>query len=373
MKGLTDDELALLEHTRAFAREHLDSGRSPLLAGKALLPLAADIGLLGLQVPHALGGRGVSFQCKARVAEVLAAADFGVAMALINTHNVAEHLSRLASAEVAKHWVPRLVAGQLSACTALTEPGAGSDVSAIQTRAVAVPGGWELTGSKAWIINAMHTDLVIVYAQTQVGAGTAGIAAFVVDSAQPGFERLTTSESSPMPSLGTGDFRLTNYRCSSAHMLSPPGEAFKDIMQGINGARVYVAAMCCGMVDKALQVASAYGNSRQTFGKPLLGHQSWRWQLANAAVELEAARLLTYQAASTIDEGKSVQIAAAKAKVFATQIAQKYVSTLMHAMGAEGLKAQYPFAQHLLAAQIAGLVDGSTEMLLEQIAREFRN
>lgn len=369
------EESALLARVSDFAQAHVAPGaahRSPAAPGTELLALAAETGLLGLQVPLAQGGRALSFRCKAQAAEILAAADFGLAMALINTHNVAEQLSRLARPELVQRWVPSLLAGRQSACTALTEPGAGSDFAAIQTQAVAVPGGWELQGVKRWIINAVHAQVIVVYAQTRPGAGAAGIAAFVVEAARPGFERLPADDSGLLAGLGTGGFSLSGYRCTDAELLSPPGEAFKDILLAINGARTYVAAMCCGMVGQALQVASAFGNARNTFGKPLLGHQGWRWQLADAAVDLEAARLMVQQAASMVDAGEPAQLAAARAKVFATRMARQHISALMHAMGAEGLSERYPFVRQLAAAQIAGLVDGSTEMLLERIAQDFR-
>jgi alkylation response protein AidB-like acyl-CoA dehydrogenase len=376
MTGLSTDELDLLERTRKFVAQHVAPQAArrarERTSGAELGPLAAEVGLLGLQVPVAHGGRGMSFSCKAKVAEILAAGDFGVAMALINTHNVAEQLSRLADPGLAQRWIPALVSGRHSACTALTEPGAGSDLSAIQTRAVPVPGGWQLDGTKHWITNAVHADVVVVYAQTRADAGAAGIAAFLVEAGRAGFHRLTDGETGPVSTLGAGAFRLDGYRCTQDEMVSPPGDAFKDIMGSINGARTFVAAMCCGMVGEALSVASAFGKQRRTFGKSLLAHQGWRWQLADAVIDLEAAGLMVQAAATLIDAGKPSQGASARTKVFATRMAQRHIAALMHAMGAEGLGENRPFVRHLAAAQIAGLVDGSTEMLLERIAKDFK-
>ena len=200
-----------------------------------------------------------SFACKTQVAEILAAADFGVAMSLINTHNVAEQMARLGQSSLVQRFVPDLIAGRISACTALTEASVGSDFSAIQTRALAVSGGWRLDGSKTWITNAVHADVIVVYAQTQPGSGAAGIAAFVVDAHRPGFHRDPQTPMGPLPSMGAGDFRLDGYLCKGDELLSPAGEAFKDILRAINGARTYVAAMCCGMVGECLRVASAFG------------------------------------------------------------------------------------------------------------------
>ena len=365
-----------LQRTREFVRVHVapDAARrlSERHTSEDLHLAAGSAGLLGLQLPASVGGMGVSFACKAQVAAILAQADFGVAMSLINTHNVAEQLFRLAAPGFAQRYLPDLLAGRLSACTALTEPSGGSDFAAIQTNAVAVPGGWRLNGAKTWITNAVHADLFVVYAQTRVGAGAAGIAACVVQAQRAGFKRAPGPAMGPVSTIGTGGFELQGYLCSEDEILSPPGEAFKDILGAINGARTYVAAMCCGMVSEALQVTSTWGHARQAFGKSLHGHQGWRWCLADAAIDLEAAQLLVAQAADLIDAGLDAQSASAKAKVFATRMAQKNLAALMHAMGAEGLVENYPFVRHLASAQVAGFVDGSTEMLLERIAKDFK-
>ncbi len=369
-------EQELIERTREFVTSHV----APSAAGRArqgassesLLPLAGKAGLLGVQVPLAMGGLGLPFSCKVKALEMVAAADFGIAMAVVNSHNVAEHLSRMARESVAARWIPPLMSGRVCACTALTEPSAGSDFSAIRMSAERVDAGWLLNGEKAWITNAVHAEVLIVYAQTQQGAGAAGIAAFVVDARQPGFVRGPAASMDPLAAVGTGRFRLQGYACDTEQLLAPAGVAFKDIMQSINGARIYIAAMCCGMVGAALELAREHGLARQAFGRNLHGHQGWRWRLADAAVDLEAARLLVEQAAAHVDAGRDAQVVAAKAKVFATRMAQRHLSELLHAMGAQGLDSQGPLMRHLAAAQVAALVDGSTEMLLERIARDVR-
>lgn len=169
----------------------------------------------------------------------------------------------------------------------MTEPGAGSDFAAIATQARQADGRWRLDGRKAWITNANHADVAIVYAQTRPDSGAAGIAALVVDASRPGFHREPGVDVGAVRSMGTGGFRLEGFVCRAEEMLAPPGQAFKPILHAINGARVCVAA-------------------------------------------------------------------------------------LLHAMGAEGLSERHPLLRHLAAAQVAGLVDGSTEMLKERVAKELR-
>ena len=369
-------EQGMVERARTFAAEHVRPNALAWQRGEGdsrdVLLLAAQAGLLGLQVPPDHGGQGLSFACKWRVAEVLAAADFGLAMSVINTHNVAQHLAQSAPADVASQWVPALLAGRSTGCTALTEPAAGSDFAAITTGATRVAGGWRLDGQKAWIVNATHAGVVVVYAQTAPGSGASGIAAFLVDAGRSGFSRSPPADLGAARSIDCGGFALQGFECRDDEMLHPPGQAFKAALASINGARVYVAAMCCGMVADCLRVANEYGTVRHTFGRSLHDHQGWRWSLADAAIELDAARALVERAAANVDAGRDAQGAAARAKVFATRMATRHIAALAHAMGAEGLREQQPLLRHLGAAQVATLVDGSTEMLLERVANELR-
>jgi alkylation response protein AidB-like acyl-CoA dehydrogenase len=377
MSVLTAGEHRMVQAARDFVAAHVtphvqawDCGQAD---SRAVLPAAGAAGLLGLEVPEAHGGLGLSFGCKRQVAEILAGADFGLAMSVINTHNVANHLARMAAPDVARRFVPALLSGHRTGCTALTEPGAGSDFSAITTLARRVGDEWQLDGRKAWIVNATHADVLVVYAQTEPGHGARGIAAFVVDGSRGGFVREARADSTAARSIDAGGFVLQGYRARADELLHPPGEAFKAALASINGARAYVAAMCCGMVQESLRVASAYGAQRHTFGEPLHEHQGWRWSLADAAIDLAAARLMVDAAAALIDDGSDAQTAAAQAKVFATRMAGRHIAALMHAMGAEGLREQHPLLRHLVAAQVATLTDGSTEMLLDRVARGLRN
>ena len=336
--------------------------------GREGLLEAAALGLTALQVPTAWGGLGLGFGVKVRVAEILAAADFGFTMSWINTHNVAAKLARDAPAEVARAYVADLVAGRRLGCTALSEAGAGSDFGAIRTLATRDGDGWRLDGAKAWITNAAEADVIVLYAQTEAGAGGRGIACFLVDGRRPGFVREPAFALSGQHTIGTGGFRLEGYKANAAEMLHPPGQAFKAALVSINGARTYIAAMCNGMVGEALRIAQAYGESRRSFGKPLAEHQGWRWRLAEANAELAGSRLLVAHAAALVESGADAQLAAAQAKLICTRMAERQLPLLAQAMGAEGLREHHPFGRHLAGARVASFVDGSSEMLLERIA-----
>lgn len=330
---------------------------------------AAELGLTGIQVPVEHGGLGLSYAFKVRACEILAAADFGFAMSVVNTHNIAHRLAVVAPPDVRERYLPQLLDGRSTACTALTEPGVGSDVAAMTTTAVRDGDGWIITGEKAWIINARHADTAIVYAQCGQKGDHAGIGAFLVDLTVPQCRRYAIESPFPQTSTGTGGFVLDGCRVPSAHLLLAPGTALKSILSEINGARTYVAAMCCGMVAEALAVVQDYGRTRSTFGRPLAQHQAWRHTIADVAADLAAARTLVDQAVQAFASGIDAEHSAAAAKLHAVAMSQRQLPALLHAMGAEGLKSQYPFARHIAASHVAALTDGSSNMLRERLAR----
>jgi alkylation response protein AidB-like acyl-CoA dehydrogenase len=369
-----DAFIARVEH---FARDVVAPGairwERERRIGREAIEAAATFGMCRLEVPRERGGLGLPFSMKARVTEALASADFGFAMSLVNTQNIATKLDREASPAVAERYLPGLMTGRLIGCTALTEPGAGSDFAAITTRAVRVPGGWRLDGAKAWITNAAEADVVVLYAQTEPGAGGRGIAGFVVDARRAGFVHEPAYPLSGQHTIGTGGFVLDAYLATDEEVMQPPGRAFKAALGSINEARTYVAAMCCGMVGEALRIASAYGEQRHAFGRPLADHQGWRWRLAEADTELAACRLMVAEAARRVDAGIDAQRAAAQAKLFSVRMAERQLPALAQAMGAEGLRESHPFGRHLIGARVAAFVDGSSEMLLERIAASMRS
>jgi alkylation response protein AidB-like acyl-CoA dehydrogenase len=362
---------ALLEKARRFRREVVAAEAArwerERIVPREALRAAARLGLTGIEVPAEQGGAGAGFLAKTLIAEELARSCMAFAFSLINTQNLAARIARHGSpAQIARYLAP-LLAGERIGCTALTEPQAGSDFPAIATEARRVKGGWIIDGEKAWLTNAAIADTVTLYAKTDAAPGSAGIACFLVDLEAPGVTRVGPYALMGGHAIGAGGLRLSGVRVDDDALFYPPGEAFKRALAGINGARTYVAAMCCGMVAESLRVALDYAQRRHTFGKRLLDHQGLRWSLVEVATDLEAARHLTYSAAALIESGADAVLAAAQAKKFAVRMAQQRLGECMQAMGAEGLREDYPIGRHIASARIAGYVDGSSEMMNERI------
>ena len=368
---LTVDEAALLDKAAGFSRDTVKpqaaawerERRQPVEALRA----AAALGLASLEVPKEAGGPGHRYMVKLALCEEMSRADMAFTFSLVNTHNVA---ARLALSPTARHrgvHVPALMKAEIFGGTALSEPGAGSDFSSIQTSAVKTADGWKLNGEKGWITNAAIGELFITYVQTDPAAGWRGIASFLVDARRPGFRRAEPYALSGGHAIGAGGFALENYLAPEEDLIAPPGEAFKLAMQGVNGARVYVAAMCAGMLAASLETALGHAASRETFGKRLLDHQGLNWSLGDVANDLEALRGLTLAAGRLIDRGEDAVMAAAHAKKFAGRVALARIADCIQAMGAAGLREEHGLGRHLACAKLAAYTDGSTEMMNERI------
>lgn len=370
--ALTDLEREAVGRARALSEAEIapHAGaweRAGMALPRAVFRAYAEAGLCGLEVSRRRGGSGLGYRCKIAVAEAMARTCMPSAFALNLAQGMATRIEREGSDSQIRRHLPALLRGERVAAIALSEPCGGSDFSAIATRAVAVPGGWRLDGTKAWVTNGTHADLALVYAQTEPGGGAAGIASFLVDLHAAGVSRTPDAPLVGGHAMGAATIALEGVFVPDEELFAPPGQAFKRALNGITGARVHVAAMACGIVAGSLAVAVDHCGARRSFGRPLLDHQGLRWILADVATALEAARGLTYRAAGLIAEGADATLAAAQAKRFSADMALSGVAACMQAMGAVGLRADLPFGRHLVAARIAAYVDGTTEMMRDRI------
>ena len=363
---LSTEETQLVETAKTFAAEKI----APFAAEWELnrtVPLspfreAAAVGLTGVLVPKAVGGQGVSHMAAAKVLEELAGACFAFTFSLWVHNNMLNTIARNGTPDQIERYVPPMLAGERIGAFCLTEPGAGSDAAAITTLAEKSTGGWRLSGEKAWVTNGVSADVFGVYAQTAHAQGWRGIASFLMAGDTPGLERTPQYTMLGGHALGAAGLALTHCPVPEADMLFGPGDGFKAAMRGINMARTFVGAGCCGMLHASLKTALAYGAKRHAFGKPILSFQGLQWELADVATDLEAARLLTYRAAATLDRGESAVAEAAHAKKFASRVALTGVSQCMQVMGAEGLRTNSPLGRHLAMAKMTQYMDGATEI-----------
>ncbi|MCP5083993.1 MAG: hypothetical protein GY948_20080 [Alphaproteobacteria bacterium] len=333
---------------------------------------AAKAGLCGLLVRPEQGGMGIGTSALMKVMEELSYVDMAAAFALVVHNNHVRFIDKAGSPEQITRFLPKMLAGESVGAFLLTEPQGGSDAAAITTSALPDGRGYVLNGEKAWITNTPHADLLNVFAQTNPDAGSKGIASFQVPADTPGVTRLPAYDMLGGYAIGAGGFRLEDVRVSEDALLVPAGQGFKAAMAGIDIARACVAAMCVGLLRAGLDTAMPRLMTRHAFGRPLAGQQGLQWQMADVSTSLRACTLLAYDAARLIERDGAAPEAAAHAKKFATEAAFAGLHACMQAMGADGLKQEFPLARHLAAAKMAQYLDGTTEIQNVVISRALQ-
>jgi alkylation response protein AidB-like acyl-CoA dehydrogenase len=271
-------------------------------------------------------------------------------------------------------YLPDLAAGRTSMCFAMSEPDAGSDSWMMQTRAVKGDGGWSLTGTKQWISNGAHAELAIVFAVTDPETARArrgGIGAFVVPTTSPGFE-----VGGVMPMFGQlggneAVLHLSDVFVPDDHVLGDPGRGFSLAMGGVSLGRLYNCAKAVGLAEWAFAQVTGFVADRVTFGVPLADHQALAFALADCAIELRAARLVSLDSARLLDAGRPARTELAMAKVHTTEMAVSVIDTAMQLHGAAGFTNELGLSEAWMQARTARVADGTGEILRRQIARDL--
>ncbi len=357
--ALVARDAAAWEHARRYP---LDAMRE---AGRA--------GLAGMLTPREHGGLGLALGDACDIVRRIAAVDFGHAFALKVHANMTASLVRSGREDLISRHLDDLLHARRIGAFLLTEPGAGSDAAAITASARRDGDGWVLNGEKAWVTNGVAAGVLLVFLQTDPSRGWRGVAGFLVDADTPGVARTGAYTLLGGHSAGVSGFSFSSARVDDAAMLLAPGEAFPAAMRGINAARAGVAAMCCGMVEAALDQALDAVASRNAFGRTIGDFQGVQWMLADVATDLRAAQLLTRDATAAFETGEDVQAPAAHAKKFATRMAWKAISDCMQVMGARGFRGDdgHSLTRHLACARMAQWLDGATEIQNVVIARSL--
>lgn len=335
--------------------------------------LRAAIGrFTGTAIPRDLGGFGDGVATQVRIYEELARRDMGFTCALAVHTNVTVALSLSPNAALRDGALPRLLSGQAVGAFLLTEPGAGSDATAITTHARPVDGGYAVTGRKAWVTNGLYADIFAAFCQTDPGSGAKGVAALGFERGTKGVQVEPALDLIGSTAMGTTDLRFENAFAPTGAVAFAPGTAFKAAMYGIDVARLGVAAMCNGAAMGAMDRALSYAAGRQTFGRALIDHQGLQWILAEAATAIEASRSLSFQAARHFESGTPDATLTAHAKKLATRSSFDTISQAMRALGANGLKRENDLARQLAAVRVSECMDGTGEIMNVVIGRALK-
>ena len=333
---------------------------------------AGKQGFLGMGVPEEHGGGGVAdFRYNAIVTEETTAAGFsGLGFALHNDM-VAPYLLRLATAEQKQRWLPRFCSGECITALAMTEPGAGSDLQGIRTRAVRDGDGWVLNGSKTFITNGINADLVIVFAQTDPDKGSMGYSLLVVERGMAGFERGRRLDKIGMTGQDTAELSFTDVRVPAENLLGKVGKGLLYLMQNLPQERLSIAVMSAAAMVATLESTLEYVQQRKAFGRPIGSFQNSRFVLAELATEATAIRIMVDEFVRLHDAGKLTAEQAAMAKWFATEAFVRLADRCLQLHGGYGYMREYPIAKSYLDARVQTIYGGTTEIMKEIIGRRL--
>jgi alkylation response protein AidB-like acyl-CoA dehydrogenase len=324
-------------------------------------------GLTGLFSPAQFGGLDLSYSDGMAVFEELGRGDAALAFSLSMHNAVAAAVTRAGGPELRERWGRRLAAGEALGGFSLTEPQAGSDATAITTRARETADGWRVTGRKAWVSLAGEADLFLVVAKTSPEPGYRDIAMLAVERAAPGVSFPVLYRKAASAFLPIGEMALDG---APAVLVAPPGMGMRAALGAIDVARCDIAAIANGLHAEALDVALRYARDRQVFGGRVIDHQGIQWALADASTDLEAGRLLTRRAAGMLGTPEG-SVAVAHAKRFGPDAALRAAILASEVLGAYGWLADYPLARFISLAKMLAVVDGTAEVQRIVIARDL--
>lgn len=337
----------------------------------ALLRQCFELGLMGIDIQESHGGAGGSLLMTVLAVEELSAVDASVAI-FVDVQNTLVNalLRKWASDDVKQRYLPRLASDLLGAY-ALSEPESGSDAFGLQTRASRRGSSWILEGRKLWITNGAEAGLFIVFANTDFTKGYKGITAFAVERGFKGFSVGKREDKLGIRASSTCELILDGCEVAAANVVGEVGIGYKVAIETLNTGRIGIGAQMIGVARGALTAALKYAKERRQFGKPIGEFQAVQFQLAQAATELEAARLMVYNAARLEAVGEPYTTQAAMAKLFASQVAERVTSLGVELFGGYGYTKEYPVEKFYRDAKIGAIYEGTSNMQLNTIAKQL--
>ncbi len=372
---LTEDEQMLYDSVKSFAEERIKP-LSREMDEKAKMEPAIikeffEMGLMGIEVPEKYGGADSSFFMAILAVEALSNVDPSAAI-VIDVQNtlVNNAFMRWGNDALKEKYLPQLCSSKVGAY-ALSEAGSGSDAFALKCRAEDRGDYWLLNGQKMWITNAGEAEIFIVFANVNPEAGYKGITAFVVEREFEGFSVGKKEDKLGIRASSTCELILENCKVPKENVLGEVGKGYKVAIETLNEGRIGIGAQMLGVAKGALDAALKYTQEREQFGKPIAQFQGVQFQLSQAATELEAARLLVYNAARLKDAGQKFIKEAAMAKYFSSQVAQKITSLAIDLFGGYGFTKEYPVEKLFRDAKIGTIYEGTSNMQLVTIAKQL--
>jgi len=375
--SFTDEQKTLRKSVREFAEgeiaPHVMEWDEVSHFPTELLPKLADMGLLGVIFPEPYGGAGLGYIEYATVIEELARVDGSVGL-FVAAHNslCSNHIYKFGTeAQKQKYLVP-LAQGKKLGAWSLTEPEAGSDAGGTRTTAVRSGDQWVLNGSKTFTTNGTYADICVAMAVTDKSKDSHGISAFILERGTPGFRPGKKENKLGMRASDTSEVIFTDCKIPVAQLLGPEGEGFIGSLKILDGGRISIAALALGMAQGALECATSYAKQRKQFGKAIAEFQAIQFKLADMATQVEAARLLVYQAAWLADQ-KDVRFTreSSMAKLFASEVAVRVASECVQVHGGYGFTKDYPAEKFYRDVKLCTIGEGTSEIQRLVIARQL--
>ncbi|HYB92207.1 MAG TPA: acyl-CoA dehydrogenase family protein [Candidatus Binataceae bacterium] len=364
---LTDAERGARDTACRFAKEKLEqlgveTDRTHRFPAEAIGELSR-LGMLGTFIPERYGGAGLD-----QVAYALVIEEIAVACAATATI-VSAHCSLgswpilgLGTDRQKERFLPKMARGDWLGCFALTEAQAGSDAAGQKTRAVRDGDWYVINGSKSFITNAPQAKVAIVFAMTALDKEHRGISAFAVETDTPGWQVIRVEDKMGIHGAHSAQLSFTDMRVPRENLLACEGEGFKVAMKTLDGGRIGIAAQAVGIARAALEASLKYSQERRTFGRPIADHQAIQWKLADMAVDVDAARLLTHRAASLKDAGLPCTKESAMAKLFAAEAAMKAAIEAVQIHGGYGYTKEFKVERYFRDAKITEIYEGTSEI-----------
>ena len=374
---LTEEQRLLRHAVREFAeaeiRPHVMTWDEAQAFPMDLLPKLAGLGLMGIQVPEAYGGAGMSTLAYCLCIEELARVDPSIALS-VAAHNglCVAHINMFGSEPQKQEFLPPLTGGQRIGAWGLTEAGSGSDAAAMRTQAVPDADAFVLTGNKQFITHGRIGGTMVVMAVTDKAGGPKGISSFVVPAGHPGMTAGKKENKLGMRASDTSEVVFRDCRVPAAAMIGAPGEGFLQAMQVLDAGRIGIAALAVGLAQGAYEAGRRYALERRQFGRPIAEFQAIRWKLADMATRIEAARLLTYRAAWMRDQrAERTSTQSSIAKLYSSEIAVRAAEECVQIHGGYGFVKDYPAEKFFRDVKLCTIGEGTSEIQRLVIARQL--